>query len=55
MDDRTVSNLSKVPAVITANVSTFAVPIVIIYVIGWAVLKGTGEIFGAVIGKSTSG
>jgi hypothetical protein len=37
---------------ITANVLKVAVPIVITYAIGWAVLRGAGEILGAVTGKS---
>ena len=39
---------------ITANVLKVAVPILITYAIGWAVLKGAGEILGAATGKSTS-
>ena len=39
---------------LTANALKVAVPIVITYAIGWAVLKGTGEILGAVTGKSTA-
>ena len=39
---------------IAANVLKVAVPIVITYAIGWAALKGAGEILGAVTGKSTA-
>ena len=39
---------------ITANVLKVAVPVVITYAIGWAVLKGADEILGAVTGKSTA-
>ena len=39
---------------IDANVLKVAVPIAITYAIGWAVLKGAGEIIGSVTGKSAS-
>ncbi len=37
---------------IAANVLKVAVPIVLTYAVGWAVLKGAGEIVGAISGKS---
>lgn len=39
---------------ITANVLKVAVPIALTYAVGWAVLKGAGEIVGAMSGRSES-